>query len=302
MRFRFSRLAHAEWQKARARLATESATLDWVFGPGTVHPETMEELYDEYGYLLRFRFETHGAVRRIRLRAEDPRRSTDWVPLDACAMTPEGLRLPGVRPRRRAGTGPAAETGARPSGAPVRRPREEQVLALKEALLSAARFRTRPTWEALARTAGSDLLGLPAPDRGVADPPRTIGAAGGSPRRPPGGTDAIRASRGPRRVRHRRECPSATRWPTVWRRTRSSAPPSRPHRLPAPHPGGGPRTDGVRPAQRRTLRQVTRAARGALTPAARSRRASDLAGGRPTLRPVATIWEKHDKQVHRVDR
>ncbi|MFF6788173.1 hypothetical protein ACFY9C_03775 [Streptomyces filamentosus] len=39
------------------------------------------------------------------------------------------------------------------------------MLALKEALASATRFRTRPTWEALARSAGSDLLGLSVPDR-----------------------------------------------------------------------------------------------------------------------------------------
>ncbi|MFJ3890780.1 competence protein CoiA family protein [Streptomyces rubrogriseus] len=182
VRFQFSRLAHAEWQKARGRLASDSTTLDWVFGPGTAHPDTMEELYEKYGYLLRFRFETHGAVRRIRLRAEDPRRGTDWVPLDACAMTPEGLRLPGVRPRRRAGTGPAAAAGARHSGARVRRSREEQVLALKEALLSAARFRTRPTWEALARTAGSDLLGLSAPDRvGLLLAVEQAGGGAGSP-------------------------------------------------------------------------------------------------------------------------
>ncbi|GGR13607.1 hypothetical protein GCM10010497_14710 [Streptomyces cinereoruber] len=165
VRFQFSKLAHAEWQQARQRLSSDAATLDWVFGPGTAQPETMEELYDEYGYLLRFRFETHGAVRRIRLRAEDPRRSTDWVPLDACAMTPAGLRVPGAEPRRRAGPGPTAETGARRAAAPVRRSREEQVLALKEALVSAAGFRTRPTWEALARSAGSDLLGLSVPDR-----------------------------------------------------------------------------------------------------------------------------------------
>ncbi|NEC88633.1 hypothetical protein [Streptomyces sp. SID12501] len=165
VRFQFSRLAHAEWHQARQRLSGESATLDWVFGPGAAQPETMEELYDEYGYLLRFRFETHGAVRRIRLRAEDPRRSTDWVPLDDCAMTPAGLRVPGVEPRRRSGTGPAAEAGAGRGAAPVRRSREEQVLALREALVSAARFRTRPTWEALARTAGDDLLGLSVPNR-----------------------------------------------------------------------------------------------------------------------------------------
>ncbi|MFL9683482.1 hypothetical protein [Streptomyces sp. KL110A] len=165
VRFQFSRLAHAEWQQARRRLSSDAATLDWVFGPGTAQPETMEELYDEYGYLLRFRFETQGAVRRIRLRAEEPRRSTDWVPLDACAMTPAGLRVPGAEPRRRSGPGPAAEAGARRAAAPVRRSREEQVLALKEALVSAARFRTRPTWEALARTAGGDLAGLSARDR-----------------------------------------------------------------------------------------------------------------------------------------
>ncbi|MFE0384527.1 hypothetical protein ACFW1F_10640 [Streptomyces bungoensis] len=165
VRFQFSRLTHAEWHRDRQRLSGETATLDWVFGPGAAQPETMEELYDEYGYLLRFRFETHGAVRRIRLRAEDPRRSTDWVPLDACAMTPEGLRVPGAQPRRRPGPGPAAGAGTGRAATQVRRSREEQMLALKEALVGAARFRTRPTWEALARTAGSDLLGLSVPDR-----------------------------------------------------------------------------------------------------------------------------------------
>ncbi|MFI5688714.1 hypothetical protein [Streptomyces sp. NPDC051636] len=182
VRFQFSRLAHPEWHLARQRLSSESATLDWVFGPGTAQPETMEELYDEYGYLLRFRFETHGAVRRIRLRAEDPRRSTDWAPLDACAMTPAGLRVPGAEPRRRSGTGPAAEAGARRGAALVRRSRAEQVLALKEALVSAARFRTRPTWEALARTAGSDLLGLSVPDRvGLLVAVERIGGGEGDP-------------------------------------------------------------------------------------------------------------------------
>ncbi|MFH8713468.1 competence protein CoiA family protein [Streptomyces zaomyceticus] len=165
VRFQFSRLAHAEWNRARRRLSGDSATLDWVFGPGAAPPETMEELYDEYGYLLRFRFETHGAVRRIRLRAEDPRRSTDWVPLDACAMTPAGLRIPGVEPRRRSSAGPAAAAGSGRGEATVLRSREEQVLALKEALVSAARFRTRPTWESLSRTAGSDLTELSVPDR-----------------------------------------------------------------------------------------------------------------------------------------
>ncbi|MFG2452660.1 hypothetical protein ACGFSG_25065 [Streptomyces sp. NPDC048512] len=165
VRFQFSRLAHAEWRQAGHRLSRESSTLDWVFGPGAAQPETMEELYDAYGYLLRFRFETLGAVRRIRLRAEDPRRSTDWVPLDACVMTPEGLRLAGVEPRPRAGSRPAVAAGAARGARQVRRSREEQALALREALVTAARFRTRPTWEALARTAGSDLLKLSVDDR-----------------------------------------------------------------------------------------------------------------------------------------
>jgi hypothetical protein len=165
VRFQFRKLAHAEWADAAGRLIRDSVTVDWVFGPGAAHPATMEELYDEHGYLLRFRFETHGAVRRIRLRAEDPRRSTDWVPLDACAMTPEGLRVPGAQRRRRPGPGPAAGSGTGRTATPVRRSREEQVLALKEALVGAARFRTRPTWEALARTAGRDLLDLSVPDR-----------------------------------------------------------------------------------------------------------------------------------------
>jgi len=165
VRFQFSRLPHARWAETRERLARESSMLDWVFGPGTAQPETLEELCDEYGYLLRFRFETLGAVRRIRLRAEDPRRSTDWVPLDACAMTPDGLLVPGAKPRRRSpGPRPASQRRTSRGAALVSRPREEQVLVLKEALVSAARFRTRPTWEDLCRTTGSDLLELPEPD------------------------------------------------------------------------------------------------------------------------------------------
>ncbi|WP_077796405.1 hypothetical protein [Streptomyces sp. JHA26] len=162
VRFQFSKLSHAEWTSTRDRLTREAATLDWVFGPSTVPPETMEELCDEYGYLLRFRFETHGAARHIRLRAEDPRNSTEWVPLRACAMTPEGLRVPGAERRRRtSGSRPldAAGTAAAP------RPRDDQVRALREALITAARLRTRPTWEALCRTAGGDLLEVSPQDR-----------------------------------------------------------------------------------------------------------------------------------------
>ncbi|MFF5158122.1 hypothetical protein ACFY3N_18105 [Streptomyces sp. NPDC000348] len=162
VRFQFSKLSHTEWAGTRDRLTREAATLDWVFGPGTVQPETVEELYDEYGYLLRFRFETHGTVRHIRLRAEDPGNSTAWVPLRACAMTPEGLRVPGAELRRRAsGSRPldAADTASAP------RSRDDQVRALREALVSAARFRTRLTWEALCRTAGGDLLGVSPQDR-----------------------------------------------------------------------------------------------------------------------------------------
>ncbi|WP_254398501.1 hypothetical protein [Streptomyces sp. AC558_RSS880] len=124
--------------------------------------ETMEALCDEYGYLLRFRFETHGAVRHIRLRAEDPRNSTEWVPLRACVMTPEGLRVPGVELRRRtSGSRPLEVAGT----AVAPRSRDDRVRALREALISAARFRTRLTWEALCRTAGGDLLGVSPQDR-----------------------------------------------------------------------------------------------------------------------------------------
>lgn len=164
VRFQFSRLSYLDWVEARAQLNHESETLDWVFGPGSTHRETMEELYDEYGYLLRFRFETMGAVRRIRIRAEEPRRSTEWVPLDACSMTSLGLRVPGAEPRRRISSRPVVGShGAQ--DASVRRSREETTAALKEALIGAAGFRTRPTWEALCRTAGVDVLGLSVSDR-----------------------------------------------------------------------------------------------------------------------------------------
>ncbi|WP_234328249.1 competence protein CoiA [Streptomyces sp. NRRL S-37] len=162
VRFQFSKLSHAEWTSMRDRLTREAATLDWVLGPSTVQPETVEELCDEYGYLLRFRFETHGAARHIRLRAEGPQNNTEWVPLRACAMTPEGLRVPGVKLRRRtSGLRPLDVAGI--AAAP--RSRGGQVRALREALINAARFRIRPTWEALCRTAGGDLLGVSPQDR-----------------------------------------------------------------------------------------------------------------------------------------
>ncbi|MFE8947963.1 competence protein CoiA family protein [Streptomyces sp. NPDC007856] len=161
VRFQFRKLAHAEWADAAGRLIRDSVTVDWVFGPGAAHPATMEELYDVHGYLLRFRCETQGAARRVRLRAEDPRRSTDWVPLDACVMTPEGLRLPGMRgPRRH--TRPAVSVPKVPAPSAARMPqsREELVAAVRQALVSAARLRTRPTWESLSRAAGLDLSAI----------------------------------------------------------------------------------------------------------------------------------------------
>jgi hypothetical protein len=160
VRFQFRKLAHAEWAEASERLSRESVTLDWVFGPGAAHPQTMEELYDVHGYLLRFRCETEGAVRRVRVRAEDPRRSTDWVPLDACAMTQEGLRLPGVTPRRRTGPAHSAPERSAQAAAPAARSREELVAAVRAALISAARLRTRPTWTSLSRSVGPELLGI----------------------------------------------------------------------------------------------------------------------------------------------
>ncbi|MFE7043580.1 hypothetical protein ACFU9X_30345 [Streptomyces atratus] len=119
VRFQFRRLTHPEWRSAREELERDAASLDWVFGPGSAHPETMEEMYETFGYVLRFRFETQGVARRIRIRAEEARRSTDWVPLDACAMTPEGLRVPGVERRRRASPRPGVGTS---TGSPVNLP------------------------------------------------------------------------------------------------------------------------------------------------------------------------------------
>ncbi|WP_405752375.1 competence protein CoiA [Streptomyces sp. NBC_00012] len=115
VRFQFRRLTHPEWRSASEELERDAASLDWVFGPGSAHPETMEEMYGRTGHVLRFRFETQGVARSIRIRAEEGRSSTDWVPLDACAMTPEGLRVPGVERRPRASRRPVVETAPEPS-------------------------------------------------------------------------------------------------------------------------------------------------------------------------------------------
>jgi hypothetical protein len=108
VRFQFRRLTHPEWRSAREELERDAASLDWVFGPGSAHPETMAQMYGTVGHVLRFRFGTEGVERRIRIRAEAARSSTDWVPLDACEMTPEGLRVPGVERRRRTSRRPVA--------------------------------------------------------------------------------------------------------------------------------------------------------------------------------------------------
>ncbi|MEV5202340.1 competence protein CoiA family protein [Streptomyces sp. NPDC053720] len=97
VRFQFRKLTHPEWSAACEELERDAASLDWVFGPGSAHPETVREMREAFGHVLRFRFETQGVARHVRIRAEEARRSTDWVPLDACAMTPEGLRVPGAR-------------------------------------------------------------------------------------------------------------------------------------------------------------------------------------------------------------
>ncbi|WP_326764762.1 hypothetical protein OG978_09470 [Streptomyces sp. NBC_01591] len=123
VRFQFRRLTHPEWSSARDELERDAASLDWVFGPGSAHPETVAEMYGTFGHVLRFRFETQGVARRIRIRAEAARSSTDWVPLDACAMTPEGLRVPGVEGRRRTSRRPAVGTARGSSaGRPVPQP------------------------------------------------------------------------------------------------------------------------------------------------------------------------------------
>lgn len=160
VRFQFRKLAHAQWAVDQQRLSRDSATLDWVFGPGAVHPETMEELYDEHGYLFRFRCETQGAARRVRLRVEDSRRSTEWVPLDACVMTPEGLRLPGMAPRRRTRSARSEPQVSTPGVVRGPSSREEQVVAVRAALMTAARLRTRPTWTSLSRAVGRDLTAI----------------------------------------------------------------------------------------------------------------------------------------------
>ncbi|MFF4960981.1 competence protein CoiA family protein [Streptomyces sp. NPDC001222] len=166
VRFQFSNLPHTEWRETRTRLSRETSTLDWVFGPGSAHPETMEELREEIGYLLRFRFETQGASRHISLRAEGARHSTEWVPLAACAMTPDGLRIPGAGSRRPHNVSrPAVRQESESTDAQGPRSREELVLLLRETLVNAARNRTRPTWQTLSRIAGVDVLRVPAAER-----------------------------------------------------------------------------------------------------------------------------------------
>ncbi|MBO1330966.1 hypothetical protein [Streptomyces sp. VRA16 Mangrove soil] len=164
VRFQFSRIAYGQWRETSTLLGRETATLDWVFGAGSAHQEIMEELYDSHGHVLRFRFETVGAVRRAQVRAEDPRKSTPWASLNDCLMGPNGLQVPGAERRRRVVARPAALSDVRQRPL-VQRSLEARTRAAREALLTTARHRTRTTWESLARTAGEDLLDLGLADR-----------------------------------------------------------------------------------------------------------------------------------------
>ncbi|MFJ4478697.1 hypothetical protein ACIQVR_30045 [Streptomyces xanthochromogenes] len=167
LRFQFSRLDHGAWKDARAELADAGVAMDWVFGLNAAHPEIVEESYDELGHLLRFHCYTDGASRRLRIGAELPDRSIDWVRLESCRMSSEGLRILGVQ-RRLKPHASGKEQGEAGTVSVIAPPapssRAETVKALREALENCAQLRTRPTWYTLCRAASLDTSALTVDD------------------------------------------------------------------------------------------------------------------------------------------
>ncbi|WP_051740833.1 hypothetical protein [Kitasatospora sp. MBT66] len=88
-RFQLSGLDYRAWRRADMELADDADGIDWIFnqdGPIT------REMLGRFGYTLRVRCETEGAVRRIYVGAERPHQAAiDWTPFEDCTLTPTGL-------------------------------------------------------------------------------------------------------------------------------------------------------------------------------------------------------------------
>ncbi|BFV56371.1 hypothetical protein KCMC57_up14750 [Kitasatospora sp. CMC57] len=88
-RFQLSGLDYRAWRRADMELADDSDGIDWIFnqdGPIT------REMLGRFGYTLRVRCETEGAVRRIYVGAERPHQAViDWTPFEDCTLTLTGL-------------------------------------------------------------------------------------------------------------------------------------------------------------------------------------------------------------------
>ncbi|MET9611722.1 hypothetical protein [Kitasatospora indigofera] len=88
-RFQLSGLDYRAWRRADNELSDDADGIDWIFsqdGPIT------REMLGRFGYTLRVRCETEGAVRRIYVGAERPHQAAiDWTPFEDCTLTPRGL-------------------------------------------------------------------------------------------------------------------------------------------------------------------------------------------------------------------
>ncbi|MEU2625896.1 hypothetical protein [Kitasatospora sp. NPDC007106] len=91
LRFQLSGIDYRAWRRAEEELSDDADGIDWIFaqsGPIT------REMLGRFGYTLRVRCETDGAVRRVYLGTERPSENVDWVPFEECTLSSAGLVTP----------------------------------------------------------------------------------------------------------------------------------------------------------------------------------------------------------------
>ncbi|MCZ2526194.1 hypothetical protein [Streptomyces sp. HB2AG] len=116
LRFQLADLDYRSWRRANDELGEDADSIDWIFG--TDGPIT-QEMLSRYGYTLRVRCETDGAVRRVHIGATRPNHKVEWTPLEECVLNDRGLLTPAVekiRLTRSSRAGAAAPPQPRPAG------------------------------------------------------------------------------------------------------------------------------------------------------------------------------------------
>ncbi|MFD7641412.1 competence protein CoiA family protein [Kitasatospora sp. NPDC059795] len=85
---------YRNWRQAVESLGAKTGRVEWVFGHGGA---VMDDMVARRGYALRVRCETQGSDRRVLIGlVTDGTAAVQWVPLESCRMTVDGLVHPAL--------------------------------------------------------------------------------------------------------------------------------------------------------------------------------------------------------------